>query len=193
MSRPPRILVDLDGVLADFDGAFAAVWSNRYPNRALPDPATQSSPRIVKALPTEWHGDAHALIGAPGFYRTLPTIDGAIDGVRQLAGTFPDVWICSTPLRAWNPCVPEKYAWVEEHLGQPWTERLLLTQDKSIVCADVLIDDYANLPFQDRAAWRLVLHDRPYNQAAVGLPRMTWANWREVLTGVFDETHRVVP
>jgi len=114
----------------------------------------------------------------------LPPIAGAIEGFRQLAATYPDVWICSSPLREWNPCVPEKYAWVEEHLGNDWTQRVILIRDKSLVQADVLIDDLPDLPFMDRAVWRLVLHDRPYNQDAPGVARMTWATWKDVLPSV---------
>lgn len=34
-----------------------------------------------------------------------------------------------------------QYAWVEKHFGPEFLERIVLTQDKTVVSADLLIDD----------------------------------------------------
>jgi 5'-nucleotidase len=181
MTRAPRILVDLDGVLADFDRAFNDYWTASFPDRALGDPTTREVAKISDAMPVAWRADARRIISSAGFYRSLPPIEGAVEGFRELVGAYPDVWICSTPLRDWNPCVPEKFAWVEEHLGAPWTERLILVRDKTLVDATLLIDDLPELAHRSGATWQLVLHDRAYNRHAVGVSRMTWATWRDVV------------
>jgi len=185
--RLPRILVDLDGVLADFEAAFAAQWTARFPDRPLPDPADRTSSHLIDSLPPGWREDARALVTRPGFFRDLPLVPGAAEGFAALSETYPDVWICSTPSRSWWPCVPEKYAWVDARLGPPWTERVILTRDKSLILADVLIDDQPELAAHQSAAWRLVLFDAPYNRHVTGVPRLTWATWRAVLRRVLAE------
>lgn len=34
-----------------------------------------------------------------------------------------------------------QYAWVEKHFGQEFLEQIVLTRDKTVVSADLLIDD----------------------------------------------------
>lgn len=38
-------------------------------------------------------------------------------------------------------CCQEKWEWVREHLGDEFLDRVILTRDKTVVRADLLVDD----------------------------------------------------
>lgn len=174
------ILIDQDGVLADFERGFYAAWqASGNPHPALP--LTQRRSFYVREdYPTELRADVEAIYTAPGFYRDLPPITGAIEALTALLEQGHDVRICTSPLNQYRNCVPEKYEWVERHLGTEFMTRMIVTKDKTIVRGDVLVDDNPNVTGPCSANWLHVLFDQPYNRH-VGGTRMTWANWRDVL------------
>ncbi|CAM3681350.1 5'-3'-deoxyribonucleotidase [Bordetella sputigena] len=177
------ILIDQDGVLADFEKAFVAAWRQAHPDIPPVEVEDRRSFHILEDYPPELRPLAEALYTAPGFIRDLPPVPGALDAVRELSELGLDVRICSSPLRQYENCVAEKYHWIERHLGRAWTERLILTRDKTLVQGDILIDDRAVIEGAARPRWRHVLYDAPHNRHVTDKPRLTWANWRNVLGG----------
>jgi 5'-nucleotidase len=125
------VFVDMDGVLCDFQTAF-----NR---ERLLDPA-QPFPQ-----------------SAPGFYRSLMPIDGAIDGFQSLVSNpHFNVHILTAP-SLYNPLsYTEKRLWVEDHLGFSAVERLIIANDKSMLKGDILIDDQTKGRGQDRFEGELI-------------------------------------
>lgn len=177
------ILLDQDGVLADFDHAFLTVWRERYPDIAPVEQENRRSFHILKDYPRELRGRAEAIYTAPGFVRDLPPVPGALEAVKELLALGMDIRICTSPLAQFENCVMEKYLWVEKHLGREATNRLILTRDKTLVHGDLLIDDKPEINGAIRPRWKHILFDAPYNRHVTDRPRMTWANWRSVLAG----------
>src|SRR5690606_8181016 len=140
-TRTMLILLDQDGVLADFEHAFLAAWRQRHPDIEPVAYEQRQSFRILEDYPPELRARAEAIYTAPGFIRDLPPVAGAIEAYRELTALGMDVRICSSPLHQFENCVAEKYLWVERHLGRAATERLILTRDKTLVRGDLLIDD----------------------------------------------------
>jgi 5'-nucleotidase len=91
---------------------------------------------------------------------------GAAQAVTDLMSEGFDVYICTSPLVQYRNCVLEKYEWVEEHLGSEFTERVILTRDKTLVRGDVLIDDKPVIGGISTPQWRHVLFDQPYNRSS---------------------------
>ena len=91
--------------------------------------------------------------------------------------------VCTAPLTQYRYCVPEKYEWVERHLGADFIRNVVIAKDKTLVRGDVLIDDRPEITGHLAPAWRPLVYDQPYNRARGG-PRMTWANWREAIAGM---------
>ncbi|WP_427184509.1 5'-3'-deoxyribonucleotidase [Bordetella bronchialis] len=177
------ILIDQDGVLADFENAFIEAWRTAHPGIPPVEFADRKSFHILEDYPADLRGRAEALYTAPGFIRDLPPVPGALDAVRELVELGMDVRICSSPLRQYENCVAEKYRWVEKHLGRAWTERLILTRDKTLVQGDILIDDRPAIEGAARPRWRHIVYDAPYNRHVADKPRLSWSNWRNVLGG----------
>jgi 5'-nucleotidase len=177
------ILLDQDGVLADFEHAFLDAWRARHPDIAPVEYEDRRSFHLLEDYPQALRAKAEAIYTAPGFIRGLPPVPGAIEAVRELIALGLDVRICSSPLRQYDHCVLEKYQWIEHHLGRDATERLILTRDKTLVQGDLLIDDRPSITGAMRPRWQHILYDAPYNRQETGRQRLTWQNWRNVLAG----------
>ncbi|MBP8973451.1 MAG: 5'-3'-deoxyribonucleotidase [Anaerolineae bacterium] len=176
-----RILVDMDGVLADFERGFEEAWRAVYPDLPVVPAAERRHLLVQDEYPPEWRGHVHAIFHAPGFFRALPPVPGGRGALEALLALGCDVRLCTTPLLDYRHCVVEKYEWVERELGPAWLDRLILTRDKTIIRADVLIDDRPQLDGTDAPTWEHILYDQPYNRTDRGKRRLTWQTWRAVL------------
>lgn len=47
-----------------------------------------------------------------------------------------------------------QYAWVEKHFGPEFLEQIVLTRDKTVVSADLLIDDRPDITGKRGARWQ---------------------------------------
>ncbi len=105
------VFLDLDGVLADFDGA------------------------IVN------HIDDPPEMFVPGFFRNLAVHDGAKEAVATLlANENLDIYIGSKMTSKATNCATEKMEWIREHFPA-LLKRMVLVCDKSLLRGDVLVDD----------------------------------------------------
>ncbi len=175
-----NILLDLDGVLADFEAACLVAFSNRYPMLPTVPLSERRNVRVRDDYPVELRSLVRSIYHEPGFFRHLPPIAGAIEAVRDLVALDHDVRICTMPLRNYRNCVLEKYEWVEEHLGSALVSRVIMSWDKTLIRGDVLVDDNPMVTGTQSPTWRHVIFDQPYNREAQGI-RMDWSNWRDVL------------
>ena len=174
------ILLDMDGVLADFEQGFVRGWTARFPGQPPLDPRDRRHFSIRDDYPTHQGAMVQAVYHAEGFFRDLAPMPGALDAARALVGLGHDVRICTSPLRHYRHCVPEKYEWIDAHLGPEFVNRMIVTRDKTLVRGDVLVDDNPDITGAQVPAWQHVVFDQPYNQQVAG-PRMTWATWRDVI------------
>ena len=120
----PRLFLDCDGVLADFDagverllGMSAAAFERRHSKGAF------------------WG----RLAKAPGFYARLPLMKDARDLFDAVAHLHPTV-LTGLPLGKW--AAPQKLAWVEEHFpGTPVITCMARDKHRFMDPGDVLVDD----------------------------------------------------
>lgn len=178
-----RILVDMDGVIADFDGEFLKRWRERHPDKFFIPLEERTTFYVKDQYPEELKPLVAEILLEPGFFREIMPMDGAREALLEMERLGLELFICSSPLSAYRNCVLEKYEWVEKFLGADWVKRLILTKDKTLVKADYLIDDKPEITGAETVpAWEHILYDRPYNRGA-NRKRLTWANWKEVLGG----------
>lgn len=138
----PRLFIDMDGVLTDFDGQFlkwfgAEVQVSRYKS----DPATRRTM------------DRHLAGADREFWASMPWLAGAEDFWDRIRSRSPV--ILSSPHFAAG-CVPGKTLWIQRHL-EPQVAFILDT-DKGTHSrpGDLLIDDSP----ENAAGWkgRFILH-----------------------------------
>ena len=111
MTLPVRrhVLVDVDGVLADFDRGFLHLWRTAHPDRPWLAPAARRHFYLREDYPPAWRDAVQAVIDAPGFYRQLPVMAGAQAALAALAArlagrTFwPGIGSRNARLRRQNP------------------------------------------------------------------------------------------
>ena len=186
-----KILVDVDGVVADFVTAYLreveAVTGHRY------------APEDVK----EWHiGQALGLtreqidgadwsMSRGGWCSDLEPYTGAVEAVTELACSH-DVWFCTIGFERSHTWDHDRRVWLLRHFPDMVTDagcpRVIFTPDKRHQMADIMIDDNARF-CKDWASehWSetALLLDRPWNQGpheSEGVMRVR--DWSEVLEAV---------
>ena len=133
-NEPGRTLyVDLDGVMADFDGAFPAVFG--LDHRSLAD--------------DEMWGHIN---GHPSFFRDLPPMAGAVEFFRSVEHLSP-VILTACPKSNYAHVAAQKRAWVRAHLSRTCLVLPVMGgRHKPLFMhqpGDVLIDDFG----KNCAAW----------------------------------------
>lgn len=180
------VLVDMDGVLADFDSAVLAHL------RTLPGFAAAPA-RINWSVGDDYpmHRDeVEDYITRERFFASLPLVQDAAAGWQRIidAGYAPRV--CTAPLTANRHCEAEKREWVVRHLvplfGPTVAEEMIVTAVKADYAGIALIDDRPTIHHAAVASWQHVVFDRPYNGTSAG-PRLR--GWRDPrLPRILDET-----
>ena len=122
------LYLDMDGVIADFDGAIKSYLPELETSDLLPNYEERSL--LVDAL----------CIDNPSIFLHLKPIGNSIELVKELFDLY-DVYFLSTPM--WS--VPESYmykrVWLHNHFGDLANKRLILSHRKDLNLGDFLVDD----------------------------------------------------
>ncbi|XP_007526284.2 5'(3')-deoxyribonucleotidase, mitochondrial [Erinaceus europaeus] len=189
--RALRVLVDMDGVLADFEGGFLRKFRARFPE--LPFVALEERrgfwlseqygrlrPGLSEKAISIWESE--------NFFLDLEPLPGAVEAVKEMANLKnTEVFICTSPIKMYKYCPYEKYAWVEKHFGPDFLDQVVLTRDKTVISADLLIDDRVDIiGAEPNPSWEHVLFTACHNQhEQLQPPRRrlcSWADgWRTLL------------
>ena len=139
----PRLFLDADGVLADFD---------------------RSARELLGASPKEYiakHGRGafwKRLAKTPNFFGTLPEMADArilFDAVKHLKPTI----LTGLPTGSWS--APQKVEWAAEHFpGVPIITCMARDKHKHMNRSDVLVDDRENHRAAYEAAGVVFIHHR---------------------------------
>lgn len=185
-SDRPIVLVDMDGVLADFDAGVERELAAELATAV--SFADRTSFYIRDSLP-EHHDTVEAIHNADGFFRNLPLMEGALEGWQALIDLGYEPRICSSPLMSHLQCEAEKLAWLEEHFvphfGPSVVETAIITRDKYLAAGIALIDDKPDIKRVDEAEWTHIVFDHSYNKSAASSLRLNgWndPNLAELLT-----------
>ena len=179
------ILVDMDGTICKFTKKLLFLAHERLGAPLLDE-------RVLTHFHTENEFDLSLrdqiakLSDEDGFFEDLEPVEGAIEALKEMDAAGYKVFICTSPKKFYhNPhCAGNKHRWVMNHLGKEWTERVILTRDKTLVHGDVLIDDKPEIEGVAVPSWRHVYFDQPYNRSNANRVRLTsWKDWRNVLGG----------
>jgi 5'(3')-deoxyribonucleotidase len=182
--NPMRLGIDLDGVVADFNGG----WTRFY-NRQFGTSLTADSVKRWNQIPDLTHfrhmGEfwrwAAALDGA-SLFRHLETFPGAVEALEDLAADHEIVIVTTKPLFA----VDDTLEWIAEK--QLPTTEVHITEEKWEVDCDIFLDDGPHvLPglVAGRPESVVCRYVRPWNDPVPGAVDVQgWDDFRQVVEAV---------
>ncbi|KAM4632250.1 5'(3')-deoxyribonucleotidase, mitochondrial [Discoglossus pictus] len=191
-ARRLRVLVDMDGVLADFEGGFLKKFRARYPNEpyiTLEDRRGFWVSEQYENLKPGLCEKAISIWESKNFFLDLDPIEGAVEAVKEMVNIEnTDVFICTSPIKRFRHCPYEKYAWVEKHFGHEFLEQIVLTRDKTVVSADLLIDDRPDITGAElNPSWEHILFTACHNQhLLLKPPHRRLSSWSDDWKGILD-------
>lgn len=131
-----RVLLDVDGVLADFHGHAI----NTIPEVAAYGYTSENFPTWnVRGVLTPEEGDRAAeVFASKGWCEGIPAYPGAREGLDKLR-KVAEVYFVTAPYPS-EPWMWERAQWLQDHMGA--TERdWVMTHAKHLCVGDVFVDD----------------------------------------------------
>uniref|UniRef100_UPI00022F840A artificial protein OR51 n=1 Tax=synthetic construct TaxID=32630 RepID=UPI00022F840A len=190
--RALRVLVDMDGVLADVEGGLLRKFRARFPDQpfiALEDRRGYKACEQYGRLRPGLSEKARSIAESKNFFFELEPLPGAVEAVKEMASLQnTDVFICTSPHKMFKYCPYEKYAWVEKYFGPDFLEQIVLTRDKTVVSADLLIDDRPDITgAEPTPSWEHVLFTACHNQhLQLQPPRRRLHSWADDWKAILD-------
>jgi len=183
-----RIAIDLDDTLAS--------WCTALDDQAeaaglLQHGYQRSEKRCDFNMFKGFNVDAKPLLldilNRPGFYRELEPIPGAVAAVKEMQ-EHHEVSIVSAPWLPNPECAGEKFEWVERYFGKDMVDNTVITRNKTLAKADILIDDKPHhlIHGADQAEWWQVYFTAHHNKGMPGARIDNWTDglWRHTLASV---------
>lgn len=164
-----RLLVDMDGVMADVYAQFMA-WEFRATGIQYKREDVIGVDE-VQAFP---NGKKH--VYQKDFFESMPVMENAVEIMRQLTHAY-ELFIVTAAMEFPNS-LPEKYRWLDTHFPFIHWKRRVFCGDKSVIQGDILIDDhFKNL---DTFSGKTYLFTQPHNANSTDHEHERVANWLEI-------------
>lgn len=178
-NQRPRIALDMDEVLADVVPKFLDFYERDFGRR--PKKEEWWGQKIYQ-LPNA--ARIRGYLHKPGFFADLPVMENSVEVVQWLCSYF-DVFAVTAATEFPNS-LRDKFDWLEKHFPFIGWQKLVLCGDKSIICADYMIDDHAfNL---ERFKGVPLLYTSSHNVNETRFIRLN--NWAEVRAFFEEEIHK---
>jgi hypothetical protein len=191
------LLIDLDGVCADWYGQIYRELKVIFPNDEIPSVHDLVSYFWEDSFDKKYHTYVDAICEAKGFYRKLtPYVEAqlALQDIEENCLDFIEPFICTKPSSGYEEylCHSEKIQWVAENLGHFWAKRTILAPDKTLIGVQectVLVDDHPCITgVNPNPPWIQLLYSQPYNTNVRGVNIFDWGLWNN-LKQVLSEDH----
>lgn len=174
-----RIAVDMDEVVADVLPKFLSLFEQINGRRP---PEEEYLGKKLYSLPGG--ENLREALFQKGFFADLALMPGAQEGIQTLLDDGYEIFFV-TAAQEFRNSLEDKYDWLLEFFPNiPW-RNFVFCGDKSIICADYLIDDHAfNLrTFRGKG----LLFSAPHNLHETEFTRVN--DWAEVLAFFEQEKH----
>lgn len=134
-----RVLVDCDGVLAQFLDHVLIELNDILSTSHVIDDITQWEMYDALNVPEAVRRQVDDIVMQPGFCACLPSIAGAREGLDALRDAGHKVYCLTTPFKG-SHWMPERVHWLRKHMGFNRKE-VIFCHAKELVQGDFLIDD----------------------------------------------------
>lgn len=164
-----RLLIDMDGVMADIYKQFIA-------HESKVTGITQSMSDLAGKPEHEAFKNHDAYVHSENFFYSAPPIADSIDTVKKLNEVY-DVFIVSAATQ-FPRSLTEKMNWLTLHFPFLHWKQIVLCGTKEIIKGDIMIDDhFKNLdPFKGQT----ILFTQPHNINQTAGKHTRVDNWKEI-------------
>lgn len=131
-----RIVLDVDGVLADFSGHVLRTLQRK--GYQVPDHATEW--RFIDALPARAQPVARTFLKSSKWWRGIPPMAGATRAVKQFRAMGHQVVFASADYASCPGWTEARRNWLIEHVGAQKCD-LVVAARKELVRGDLYVDD----------------------------------------------------
>jgi 5'(3')-deoxyribonucleotidase len=181
MSKP-RILLDVDEVVADFIGFYVSVAEKILNRKYDRDKITEWHLPTALELPVWANREIDYTLSRSGTASKIPIIAGAQEAVEQLA-EFGEVVFVTAPFANSRTWASDRVEWLRANFGKNG-EKVIVTDYKTPVCGEIFVDDKLdNLkPWYAEHGKTAVIWDCPHNryENPVGLQRTN--KWGDLIS-----------
>lgn len=130
-----RVLLDCDGVLADFKSSALDLIERFTGRREVP----KTDWDLFGHMTPEARSQVEEAIYAEGWCHSLRPFPDAQEAVREML-QVAEVYIVTTPYYRHKTWCYERTLWLYEHFGIP-EQHVIFARDKHLVQGDVFVDD----------------------------------------------------
>lgn len=178
-----HIGVDEDEVLHHWNRTFHADARADYPHINFPFLTNNVTWELSTGLDEEGKAAVEALKNKPGFYSRLEPYEGAKEALEEMEAEGIHVSIVTSPTLSNPTCASDKHQSVIRDFGEKWAKRMIITEDKTVVDMDFLIDDKPEIKgWKTNPSWDQILFDQTYNQHVTDKVRIyDWSDWKTPL------------
>lgn len=182
----PIFLVDMDGVLVDLEGHIYERWAELHPNEPLIPREERTEFYMDFDHPKSYHSRMREIYKEPGCFRYPKPMPDAKAGMEFLE-EFGSVFICTSPMFSNPTCVPDKIRWIQKHIGQRWTDRILITKDKTAVRGTHLLDDRPRIDGKLVPEWEHIVFAHAYNINCPQRRAVDWDHYCDIVAAEFPQ------
>jgi 5'-nucleotidase len=164
-----RILVDMDGVLADVYPRFFELYEQETENKKTID-------EIIGRKEGEAFPELYRWVETPGFFRTIPVMADS-QRVMKLLNKVYEILVISMATE-FPVSLTDKQLWLNDHFPFISWRQTIFCGNKSLIPADLMIDDhFKNL---DHFKGETIMFVQPHNINNTDHQHKTVSSWREI-------------
>lgn len=173
-----RILLDCDGVMADFVGGYLATLQTLDGITRRPEDVTRYKIEEALGLSSAAAAWVSGQIAQASWCYDLIPIKGAVEGVERLRALGHDLVVVTSPWRGHMSWHAERVAWLNDYFGIDERD-VIFAARKEMITGELLVEDKPTI--LDSWKWGVpVLFDQPYNRHAA----LRRANWATLVEGI---------
>jgi 5'(3')-deoxyribonucleotidase len=164
-----RILVDMDGVLADVYARFLELYEEETGKR-------RSMDEIIGLKEGEAFSEVFRWVETPGFFRNIPVIPDS-QRVLKLLNENYEIIVVSMATE-FPASLTDKQLWINDHFPFISWKQVVFCGNKSLIPADLMIDDhFKNL---DNFDGETIMFIQPHNINNTDHHHKTVSTWAEI-------------
>jgi|SRR5690606_32734157 len=175
MGAKPRVLLDVDGVIADFNGLYLKIVEYLFGIKASAEMLTDWSGGKSLGLSAAQEAEVTKVLVGPGMAYMIEPYQGAVTAVRHLAEKA-EVFFVTSPFLGSRTWATDRYEWLKQHFGA-LANNYVSTSEKQVVYGDVFVDDKPDNVKKWSKAWPskvALLWDCPHNRLEPQIRALGW-------------------